>query len=631
MSRTLQVLCLLALISTPSLHAEEKANKLAIEAVSGQGLWIHDKVTRRIKRGPIKVKIWFDKQVLGRGDSYLKRAKTLKGWTRQSLRSATVKTLKELSDKNWQAVGKDFQRLIKSNSMKDLERHWIINGVTCTIDQQGLAGLKKIPSVKKIFFAGAPRANKKQKKGAQNKGLFFPPTKTPKPYDPNRYKHPWYIRYLLADKVWSEFNVTGKGTLNIIHDGNFLFNDNLKVNLYRKRTEIPGNGIDDDKNGLIDDYHGYNFSANNANLSPRQPGQGRASSLSHGFMCAAIISGAGSPGKNYEFGVAPQSQWAGLIAGSKIEAAVEWAIEEKADTYSMSFSIPNLGEYRSHWRKVLEHGSLCGLYFVSGAGNFAKTAQVPVQMRIPEDIPNVVFAAAGIRRDFGRTSFSSQGPVLWNTEHYKDGLVQKPAVCAFNQKLPRLKSNGQVKAIGSSGNSFAGPMYCGTISLMLSADPDLLPWDLRAIITSTATDVGPKGVDHQTGHGLINCYRAVKEVLRQKAIRTGKNSKKYTGRKADDSLKKSPFTNPKSMFFIDKIRPHSQSAHLELKVNDQLLRINGQNIQQIDDFERSKKLNNKQWLRFLFIREKTKLKLELCPPNFGFTLREIKKEDPIFR
>lgn len=55
---------------------------------------------------------------------------------------------------------------------------------------------------------------------------------------------------------------------------------------------------------------------------------------------------------------------------------------------------------------------------------------------------------------------------------------------------------------------------------MLSADPDLLPWDLKEIITSTATDVGPEGIDYETGHGLINCHAAVKEVLRRKALRS---------------------------------------------------------------------------------------------------------------
>ena len=39
---------------------------------------------------------------------------------------------------------------------------------------------------------------------------------------------------------------------------------------------------------------------------------------------------------------------------------------------------------------------------------------------------------AGVQRDLSRTPFSSQGPVEWKLEHYKDGLVDKPEVCAFN-------------------------------------------------------------------------------------------------------------------------------------------------------------------------------------------------------
>ena len=59
----------------------------------------------------------------------------------------------------------------------------------------------------------------------------------------------------------------------------------------------------------------------------------------------------------------------------------------------------------------------------SGGGNFAKTAKVPVQMRKPEDLPDAVFAAAGIQRDLSRTPFSNMGPVEWKTSHYHDGLV----------------------------------------------------------------------------------------------------------------------------------------------------------------------------------------------------------------
>ena len=182
----------------------------------------------------------------------------------------------------------------------------------------------------------------------------------------------------------------------------------------------------------------------------------------------------------------------------------------------MSFSRGDHGDYQSHWRKVMEHGSFCGVYFVSGAGNRRREAEEPFRMNIPQSIPKAVFAAAGIQRDLSKTSFSCVGPVKWDTEHYQDGVVQKPEVCAFNFKVPCLYPNGEVVPDSLNGNSYAGPMFCGAISLMLSADPDLLPWDLHEIITSTATDVGPEGVDYETGHGLINCYAAVSEVLRRK-------------------------------------------------------------------------------------------------------------------
>ena len=167
----------------------------------------------------------------------------------------------------------------------------------------------------------------------------------------------------------------------------------------------------------------------------------------------------------------------------------------------------------------MEHGSFCGVYFVSGAGNREKGDPHPFLMNIPQNIPNAVFAAAGVQRDLSKTQFSCVGPVEWQTEHYQDGIVQKPEVCAFNQAVPVLLPDGKTIPKFLNGNSYAGPMFCGTISILLSADPDLLPWDLQDIITSTATDVGPTGVDYETGYGLINCYAAVKEVLRRKKER----------------------------------------------------------------------------------------------------------------
>ena len=45
----------------------------------------------------------------------------------------------------------------------------------------------------------------------------------------------------------------------IIDSGIDVEHEDLKANIWRNSGEIPGNGIDDDKNGYVDDIHGWNF------------------------------------------------------------------------------------------------------------------------------------------------------------------------------------------------------------------------------------------------------------------------------------------------------------------------------------------------------------------------------------
>src|SRR5450432_3611507 len=45
----------------------------------------------------------------------------------------------------------------------------------------------------------------------------------------------------------------------VIDNGVDLSHEDLKNIIWTNPKEIPGNGIDDDKNGYIDDVHGWNF------------------------------------------------------------------------------------------------------------------------------------------------------------------------------------------------------------------------------------------------------------------------------------------------------------------------------------------------------------------------------------
>ena len=551
---------------------------LSVENVEGEGIW-KDPLLERVATGTTPVTAWFDRQFLGDGKAFVRRSQEFSGQPRCELAKRVVETLKTISEQSYRNAESSVRQLVEEEKISSVRWHWIVNGFSCSATPEGIDALKSVPGIKKVFM-GRRTPFRPVRDGLEPE--FFPPMEGEES-SPRQYKHPWYTRYLLADKTWNELGVSGEGTLNVVMDGNFLFSPNVTKNLYRNLKEKPDNGIDDDRNGLIDDYHGYNFDRDSAQLTSRSAGPNSPPSVLHGFMCVAKICGTGSEESQYEFGLAPSATWAGVVSTRHRESAIEWAIEQGADTLSMSFSIPRLGELRSHWRKMMEHAAFCGLCCVSGAGNSAREgsrtyAPIPVQMRVPEDIPLAVFSAAGVQRTFERTPFSSQGPVKWETEHYREGLVDKPELCAFNMDLPKLKPDGTVQPAGLNGNSFAGPMFAGSLALMLSADPDLLTWDARQILIETATDVGSEGFDHQTGHGLINCYRAVREVLRRKAVREGGDAKPYEGRVQDDVLDIAAIKKTLGrgvVIRVKKVRPDGIADKAGVKVGDILEAIDG--------------------------------------------------------
>ena len=76
---------------------------------------------------------------------------------------------------------------------------------------------------------------------------------------PGISKHFEWIRHGLI------YSATGKGVLNVIHDGNFVISPTILPTQYCNQHELD-NGRDDDGNGLIDDCHGFDFDRQTGNL-----------------------------------------------------------------------------------------------------------------------------------------------------------------------------------------------------------------------------------------------------------------------------------------------------------------------------------------------------------------------------
>lgn len=76
-----------------------------------------------------------------------------------------------------------------------------------------------------------------------------------------------------------------------------------------------------------------------------------------------------------------------------------------------------------------------------------------------------------------------------------------PGACYYEQKV------GQI-----SGTSFATPLVSGLAAALIAQFPDASPDDIRAIITSTARDIGtqtPEGRNDEFGYGLVDFFTAL--------------------------------------------------------------------------------------------------------------------------
>ena len=74
------------------------------------------------------------------------------------------------------------------------------------------------------------------------------------------------------DKAY-QFVTNKKSTtviVGILDTGTDINHEDLKDNVWTNEDEIDGNGIDDDKNGYVDDIHGWNFLGGLGEHTPQQ-------------------------------------------------------------------------------------------------------------------------------------------------------------------------------------------------------------------------------------------------------------------------------------------------------------------------------------------------------------------------
>ncbi len=97
----------------------------------------------------------------------------------------------------------------------------------------------------------------------------------------------WWLDYVAGSLTWNAQPSYRRITVALFDDGAQTDHVELRKQLWTNQREARGKpGIDDDRNGYVDDIHGWDFVDDDADVSPQGECVGRAS---HGTFMASLI------------------------------------------------------------------------------------------------------------------------------------------------------------------------------------------------------------------------------------------------------------------------------------------------------------------------------------------------------
>ncbi|MEL6107989.1 MAG: S8 family serine peptidase [Planctomycetota bacterium] len=279
----------------------------------------------------------------------------------------------------------------------------------------------------------------------------------------------WNINAVEAPEAWAA-GYTGQGvTVAVIDTGVDLDHPDLINNLYVNPGEIPGNGIDDDGNGYVDDVSGYDFVSGDA-----RPEDGNGHGTHVAGTVAAARDGRGATGIAPDAKILPVRVLNDSGSGSDFSVAsgIRYAAEIGADIINLSLG----GGYSSRILSAIEYATSLGSFVVAAAGN-ESASQPSYPARHSANSSSVLSVGAHDSRG-NIAGFSNDVGASRGVQ------VDAPGVGIYSTYL-----DGRYASL--SGTSMASPHVAGLAALTLSANPSLTSSELRQLLSSgTVGDSG---------------------------------------------------------------------------------------------------------------------------------------------
>ncbi len=266
-----------------------------------------------------------------------------------------------------------------------------------------------------------------------------------------------------AIEAWDNSVGSSDIVVGVVDTGVDYDHEDLAANIWVNPAELPGNGLDDDGNGVIDDVHGFN--AITGSGDPRDDNN-------HGSHCSGTIGAVGNNG----IGVAGVN-WQVTIMGLKFlnaggSGTLEGAISAIDYAVAQRNAGVNLRVLSNSWSgggfsqgllDAITAANDAGILFVAAAGNASNDNDVIPTFPASYEAPNVVAVAATDDNDL-LAGFSSFGATSVD--------LGAPGVDVLSTTI------GNTYSV-FSGTSMATPHVAGAAALVLSANDTLSVTELK--------------------------------------------------------------------------------------------------------------------------------------------------------
>jgi hypothetical protein len=307
------------------------------------------------------------------------------------------------------------------------------------------------------------------------------------PNDP-LYAGMWHMPQIKANLAWDTEKGDAGVVVAIMDTGLDVTHPDLAANVWVNTGEIPGNLLDDDGNGYVDDRNGYDFAYLDANPNDV---------FGHGTACAGIVAAVQDNALGVT-GVAPQTRIAGIKAaldsGYFYASANVPALVYCAD---MGFRVISCSFYSDEVvpaeRDAIRYCHENGVLPVVAAGN--ENSVLPFY---PAAYPQCLSVGATIDSLDNHAYFSNWGS--WVN------------VAAPGWALSTTTVGGGYTT-GFAGTSGACPHVSGIAALLYAADPSATNDEVRAAIEDSALLLDQAPYGKWTNYGRVDADAALDRIL----------------------------------------------------------------------------------------------------------------------